>query len=84
MKFYKKNFCHFQFTFDAQIRPEILSKPMDEKSVKMEDFTKGREAVPISLVNAVDNIEVDPNVSSNFHMDLTFFWHKFANFVCVS
>uniref|UniRef100_A0A914GWV8 Histone-lysine N-methyltransferase n=1 Tax=Globodera rostochiensis TaxID=31243 RepID=A0A914GWV8_GLORO len=49
------------FSFDPQVRPEVLSKPFNEKSIKLEDFTTGEEPMPISLANAIDDTEIGPN-----------------------
>uniref|UniRef100_A0A183BVS5 Pre-SET domain-containing protein n=1 Tax=Globodera pallida TaxID=36090 RepID=A0A183BVS5_GLOPA len=49
------------FSFDPQVRPEVLSKPFNEKSIKLEDFTTGEEPMPISLSNAIDDTGIGPN-----------------------
>ncbi|KAL3115594.1 hypothetical protein niasHT_014271 [Heterodera trifolii] len=60
-KFQQAKLSIDMFSFDPQIRPEIVAKPFDEKSIQTEDFTKGEESVPISLVNAIDVSKIDPN-----------------------
>ncbi|KAF7624771.1 hypothetical protein Mgra_00009960 [Meloidogyne graminicola] len=41
------------FTFDPQVRPEIRIKLVN---VILQDFTSGQEAIPIPLVNALDEV----------------------------
>uniref|UniRef100_A0A914KKF9 Histone-lysine N-methyltransferase eggless n=1 Tax=Meloidogyne incognita TaxID=6306 RepID=A0A914KKF9_MELIC len=48
----QQNLSIDMFTFDPQVKPEIRIKLAN---VVLEDFTSGQEAIPIPLVNAVEN-----------------------------
>uniref|UniRef100_A0A915LM91 Pre-SET domain-containing protein n=1 Tax=Meloidogyne javanica TaxID=6303 RepID=A0A915LM91_MELJA len=48
----QQNLSIDMFTFDPQVNPEIRIKLAN---VVLEDFTSGQEAIPIPLVNAVEN-----------------------------
>lgn len=42
------------FSFNTELRVNVISKPYTSESVLSKDFSNGNEDVPIPVVNAID------------------------------